>query len=104
NVAIPYSVLQEKAARVTARRKRAMLQIQHQSGLSVGIRTLDPHLPWTVLRRLIGAQIAAEIDEKRSLVARRKQLVGPINGIFLADPTEIQFHSGRQRKARRKPS
>jgi hypothetical protein len=102
-VAVSNAVLEQVAARVAARCERAMLEFEQHRRLPLRVRPLNADLPRAVRRRAVGAQIAAEIHEERRPIASGQQIVSPVNGILLADPAEIQFHSGRQQQVRRLP-
>jgi hypothetical protein len=79
---------------------RSRLYVEQHDCLLVGPWPLDANLPGTVRRRAIGAQIAAEVDEKRGPSAL---CVGSVDRILLSDPAKIQLHFLWQYQAGRLP-
>jgi hypothetical protein len=85
------AILQKEPPRIAAGRQRTMLELQDHAGTSLGVGPLDSDLPWAIRGRPVGAQISAEVDQKRTRLTRRQQLVGSVDGVFLcrACPREM---------------
>lgn len=103
NMAVTHAVFQEKSARIPAGCHRAAFQVDELMRM-LHIAAFNTNFPTASPPRSFGRyQVATEIDQARAGIDIAQQGGAPVNGIFLADATEIYLHAGGHLQDRRFP-